>query len=145
MTGGGRSVSLSSPAVRITVTRRVPPDVPAATYARTSTCGNHTPYVWLTFDDYGSAAHVTSILSTLRRNHVQAMLFPIGIWARAHPSLISAMKRDGQTIDNHTATHADLSTASDATVLWQIDHGASPPRRCGCYGRRTGQAPSPRG
>ena len=36
------------------------------------------------------------------------------------------MKRDGQIIDNHTATHANLSTASDATVLWQIDHGATP-------------------
>ena len=40
--------------VRITITRRVPPDVPVTTYRRTSSCGNDTPYVWLTFDDYGS-------------------------------------------------------------------------------------------
>ena len=126
VTGGGRSVSLSSPAVRVTVTHRVPPDVPAATYARTYSCGNRTPYVWLTFDDYGSTAQVRSILSTLRRNDVRALVFPIGTWARANPSLISAMKRDGQVVDNHTATHANLSTASDATVLWQIDHGATP-------------------
>jgi peptidoglycan-N-acetylglucosamine deacetylase len=126
VTGGGRSVSLSSPAVRITVIHRVPPDVPAATYARTYSCGNHTPYVWLTFDDFGSTGQVRSILSTLRRNHVRALLFPVGTWARANPSLISAMERDGQVIDNHTATHVNLSTASDATVLWQIDHGATP-------------------
>jgi peptidoglycan-N-acetylglucosamine deacetylase len=126
VTGGGRSVSLSSAAVRITVTHRVTPDVPAATYARTYSCGNHTPYVWLTFDDYGSTAQVRSILSTLRRNDVKALMFPIGSWARAHPTLISAMKRDRQVIDNHSATHADLSTASDATVRWQIDHGATP-------------------
>jgi peptidoglycan/xylan/chitin deacetylase (PgdA/CDA1 family) len=126
VTGGGRSVSLSSPAVRVTVTHRVPPDVPAATYARTYSCGNDSRYVWLTFDDYGSTAQVRSILSTLLRNDVRALMFPIGTWASANPSLISAMKRDGQVVDNHTATHANLSTASDATVLWQIDHGATP-------------------
>ena len=80
VTGGGRSVSLFSPAVRITVTHRVPPDVPAATYARTYSCGNHTPYVWLTFDDYGSATEVRSILfePLLRRNDVRALMFPSG-------------------------------------------------------------------
>ncbi len=56
----------------------------------------------------------------------KALMFPIGTWARAHPSLVEAMKRDGQVIDNHTATHADLSTASTSTVLREIDHGARP-------------------
>ena len=36
-------------------------------------------------------------------------MFPIGTWASANPSLVEAMQRDGQIIDNHTATHADLS------------------------------------
>ena len=39
-------------------------------------------------------------------------MFPIGAWARANPSLVSAMRRDGHIIDNHTATHADLASAS---------------------------------
>ena len=43
---------------------------------RTSSCGNHSPYVWLTFDDYGSTAQVRSILATLRRNDVQGADVP---------------------------------------------------------------------
>ena len=112
LTGRGRSATLTSAPVPVTITRRVPPDVPVATYRRTSSCGNDSPYVWLTFDDYGSTPEVRSILATLRRNDARALIFPIGTWARANPSLIEAMKRDGQVIDNHTATHADLSTAS---------------------------------
>ena len=82
--------------------------------------------MWLTFDDYGSATQVRSILATLKRNNVKATMFPIGAWARANPSLVSAMQRDGHIIDNHTATHADLASASSATVLREIDRGARP-------------------
>lgn len=126
LTGRGRSATLSSAPVPVTITRRVPPDVPVTTYRRTRSCGNESPYVWLTFDDYGSTAQVDSILATLRRNDARALMFPIGTWARANPSLIEAMKRDGQVIDNHTATHPDLSKASTPTVLREIDHGARP-------------------
>ena len=72
-------------------------------------------------------------------------MFPIGTWARANPSLIEAMKRDGQVIDNHTATHADLSKASASTVLREIDHGARPSTSVGSCVRPAGQARSPRG
>ena len=78
-------------------------------------------------------------------------MFPIGTWARANPSLIQAMKRDGQVIDNHTATHADLSTASTSTVLREIDHGARPStsvwllRPPGGAGAFSTQADRPRG
>lgn len=126
LTGRGRSSTLTSAPVPVTITRRVPPDVPVTTYRRTSSCGNDSPYVWLSFDDYGSTPQVRSILGTLRRNDAKALMFPIGTWASANPSLVEAMKRDGQVIDNHTATHADLSKASTPTVLREIDHGARP-------------------
>jgi peptidoglycan/xylan/chitin deacetylase (PgdA/CDA1 family) len=126
LAGRGRSATLWSAPVPVTVTRRRAPDVPVATYTRTYSCGNDSPYVWLTFDDYGSTAQVRSILATLRRNDAKALMFPVGTWARANPSLISAMKHDGQVIDNHTATHADLSSAAASTVLREIDNGARP-------------------
>jgi peptidoglycan/xylan/chitin deacetylase (PgdA/CDA1 family) len=126
LTGRGHSATISSAPLHVTVTRRVAPAVSLASYRKTSSCGNSSRYVWLTFDDSGSPAQVRSILGTLRRNNVKATMFPIGTWARAHPSLVSAMRRDGHIIDNHTATHADLASASTSTVLRELDGGARP-------------------
>jgi peptidoglycan/xylan/chitin deacetylase (PgdA/CDA1 family) len=126
LTGGGRFAMVRSAPVPVTVTRRVPPDVPVTTYLKTYSCGNTSPLVWLSFDDSGSTAQVTSILATLKRNNVKATMFPVGTWARANPSLVRAMRRDGHIIDNHTATHADLSSGSRATILREIDGGVTP-------------------
>lgn len=122
----GLVTTVTSPALSVKVAARVAPGVPAARYNEIHRCGNTTRNVWLTFDDSGSAAQVSSILSTLRRNNIKARMFPIGTWARANPSLVAAMKRDGHIIDNHTATHANLATASPTKVLYEIDHGATP-------------------
>ena len=100
-----------------------------ASYRRTSSCGNSSRYVWLTFDDSGSPAQVRSILGTLRRNNVKATMFSIGTWARADPSLVNAMRRDGHIIDNHTATHADLASASTSTCSGSSMEGPGRPRR----------------
>ena len=53
-------------------------------------------------------------------------MFPTGTWANANPKLISAMRRDGHIIDNHTWTHANLTGISNKAVLTQIDRGSKP-------------------
>ena len=126
MVRGASVRRVSSPTWYSTVTRTTRADVSVATYNKTYRCGNTTSYVWLTFDDWGTPWQVTSILATLKRNNVKAHIFPIGTWAKAHPSLIAAMKRDGHIIDNHTWKHTQLTGISNAAVLTQIDGGARP-------------------
>jgi hypothetical protein len=126
MVKGATVRNLTSPVWISTVTRRTSANVSLATYNKTYRCGNTTPYVWLTFDDSGTTAQVTSILATLKRNNVKAHMFSIGTWANANPSLIAAMKRDGHVVDNHTWTHASLTGISNTAVLSQIDRGERP-------------------
>jgi peptidoglycan/xylan/chitin deacetylase (PgdA/CDA1 family) len=88
-------------------------------------CWNPTPQVWLTFDDYGTAANVNGIIDVLVRNNVRARFFPIANWAQANPWLIVRMAATGQELGNHTYDHMDFSILSDAQIGWEIDHGQS--------------------
>lgn len=90
-----------------------------------SRCWNPTGQVWLTFDDFGTAARVNALIDILVRNNVRARFFPIGTWAQANPWLIVHMALAGQEIGNHTYDHADFNNLSDAQVGWEIDNGFS--------------------
>lgn len=90
---------------------------------RIERCGNTTKDVWLTFDDGGSNAQVTSILTTLKRNNVQAHFFFRGDWARKNPALMAKIRSAGHVIGNHTSTHRLLSRDGETKVLDQIDNG----------------------
>jgi peptidoglycan/xylan/chitin deacetylase (PgdA/CDA1 family) len=94
-----------------------------ATQVRVEHCQSRGPQVWLTFDDGGSAHQIHRILAELRAAGVQAIFFPIGSWARAHPDLVRQIGRAGHLIGDHTFSHIDLATADDATAAWQITHG----------------------
>jgi len=59
----------------------------------------------------------------LRREQVQAIFFPIGSWARANPSLVARIARQGQLIGDHTQDHADLAKASDPHAIAEIRRG----------------------
>ena len=109
-------------------------------------CQSNGPQVWLTFDDGGSAQQVDRILTVLRREHVQAIFFPIGSWAEANPGIVARIARAGQLIGDHTHDHVDLAKASDARASWQIRHGRThtatsvpllrPPFGAGAYTQR---------
>ena len=92
-------------------------------------CQSSGPQVWLTFDDGGSAQQVGRILTVLRREHVQAIFFPIGSWAQANPGIVARIAGAGQLIGDHTHDHIDLAKASDTQASWQIQHGLTPTRR----------------
>jgi peptidoglycan/xylan/chitin deacetylase (PgdA/CDA1 family) len=86
-------------------------------------CQSRGPRVWLTFDDGGSAQQIGRILTVLRREHVQAIFFPIGSWADANPGLVRRIARAGHLIGDHTFGHVDLAKVSDTRASWQIQHG----------------------
>jgi peptidoglycan/xylan/chitin deacetylase (PgdA/CDA1 family) len=88
-------------------------------------CHNTTDNVWLTFDDGGSKAQVTSILATLRRNNVRAHFFYRGDWARTNPAILSKIKAAGHVIGNHTSTHPALSRMGKTSISKQIDQGTA--------------------
>lgn len=93
------------------------------TQQRIEHCQTSSQQVWLTFDDGGSAAQIGRILAVLRREHVQAIFFPIGAWAEANPGLVRRIASDGHLIGDHTHDHVDLAKAGDKKAAWQIQHG----------------------
>lgn len=102
-----------------------PTPMTAAAIRHIERCQNTTDNVWLTFDDGGSAAQVTSILATLKRNNVKGHFFFRGDWGRKNPALLTRIKTAGHVIGNHTSTHRALSRESKANVLKQLDTGTA--------------------
>lgn len=97
--------------------------VTAATRQSITRCYGTSPAVWLTFDDGGTDAQITRILDILAANRVRGMFFPTGQWAAAHPAAMTRMVRDGHVVGNHTSSHQDLTTLSDASAGQEIDGG----------------------
>jgi peptidoglycan/xylan/chitin deacetylase (PgdA/CDA1 family) len=93
------------------------------TQKRIEHCQSSGPQVWLTFDDGGSAQQVDRILAVLRREHVQAIFFPIGSWAGSNPSLMHRIGRAGHLVGDHTQDHVDLAKASDKKAASEIQQG----------------------
>ncbi|GAB3282194.1 hypothetical protein GCM10027449_23960 [Sinomonas notoginsengisoli] len=70
----------------------------------------------LTFDAGANDAGLASILSTLAANRVPATFFLTGTWAQANPAKVSQIVAAGHRIGNHSMTHADMTTQSDAQI-----------------------------
>ncbi|MEV4638124.1 polysaccharide deacetylase family protein [Actinoplanes sp. NPDC049548] len=105
--------------------KKSPAPMSPAAIQRIERCGNTSNDVWLTFDDGGSAAQVTSILATLKRNNVKARFFFRGDWARENPALFKKIKDAGHVVGNHTSTHPALSRMGETSVGKQIDKGTA--------------------
>jgi peptidoglycan/xylan/chitin deacetylase (PgdA/CDA1 family) len=102
-----------------------PVPMTAADLQRIERCGNATGNVWLTFDDGGSKAQVTSILATLKRNNVKAQFFFRGDWARNNPALFASLIAAGHVIGNHTDSHPALSRMGKTNLVKQIGQGTA--------------------
>ena len=73
----------------------------------------------LTFDD-GPAPDTKDVLAILRRFHVLATFFMLGIWVQHFPDLARAVVADGHAIGDHTWDHPDLTRLSDSQVIQQL-------------------------
>jgi cellulose synthase/poly-beta-1,6-N-acetylglucosamine synthase-like glycosyltransferase/peptidoglycan/xylan/chitin deacetylase (PgdA/CDA1 family) len=74
----------------------------------------------LTFDDGPDPAWTPQLLDVLRRHQVPATFFVTGVNAASHPLLLHRTTAEGHEVGNHTVTHVNLGTASDAKARWEI-------------------------
>ncbi len=78
------------------------------------------PVVALTFDAGANADAIRSILATLWTKGVPATFFLTGQWVRAFPAHANEVAVGGFVVGNHTDTHPELTTLSDAEVRAQV-------------------------
>lgn len=76
-------------------------------------------WVALTFDAGANADGVPSILATLAETGTPATFFLTGRWVTAYPSY-SATIGQRYPVGNHTVTHPDLTTLTDAEVRDEV-------------------------
>lgn len=76
--------------------------------------------VALTFDD-GPGRYTEQLLTTLSQNHAHATFFTLGPNVAANPSTVKHAIELGNEVGNHTWSHAQLSTLSDAQVMLEIE------------------------
>ncbi|GAB2765124.1 polysaccharide deacetylase family protein [Sinomonas soli] len=76
--------------------------------------------VALTFDAGANDAGLASILSTLAAQHVPATFFLTGAWAKAHPADVAKISAGGHRVGNHSMTHPDMTTLTDAQIAAEL-------------------------
>ena len=105
-------------------TRAAPAE--AATYYN-SRCGNTSGRVLLTFDDwaYGDPYRATRTGAYLQSRNIRAAFFLINQYAKNYPGIVSTLRQQGHWVLNHTYSHPDLTTLSDAVVSSEISQGIS--------------------
>lgn len=101
----------------------LPSTSPTGTYATALSKGNEassTKRIALTFDDYGTAAQVRSIMNSLESYGARGTFFPNGDFVKNNPSLIKEISSRGHSVESHTYSHKDLTKLSDADVRNEI-------------------------
>jgi peptidoglycan/xylan/chitin deacetylase (PgdA/CDA1 family) len=78
------------------------------------------PYVALTLDAGAGSAPVPEILAALRERDVQITFFLTGTWIEENPELVQQIVADGHELANHSRTHADFTTLSDAEIVVEL-------------------------
>jgi peptidoglycan/xylan/chitin deacetylase (PgdA/CDA1 family) len=78
--------------------------------------------VALTFDAGANDAALRSILNTLASNGVPGTFFLTGDWVNQFPSDPALIYNAGHRIGNHSMTHPDFTTLSDAQIAAEISN-----------------------
>ncbi len=80
------------------------------------------PEVALTFDDGPAPTYTQGALQILRRYGIHATFFELGGWVQSHPTLAQAVVADGNVIGDHSWSHPNLTTLSDAAIRQQLEN-----------------------
>jgi peptidoglycan/xylan/chitin deacetylase (PgdA/CDA1 family) len=75
---------------------------------------NQESKIALTFDDGPDNKYTPAILDILRRYHVKATFFVLGVRAQANPSIIRRIVNEGHVIGNHSYDHANPAKITEA-------------------------------
>jgi peptidoglycan/xylan/chitin deacetylase (PgdA/CDA1 family) len=84
--------------------------------------------IFLSFDDGPDPVWTPEILKTLAKHGAKATFFELGQMIQAHPGLRELVVAGGNTIGNHSITHARLTKVSAARRHHEIFDG--PKSRC---------------
>ncbi|WP_438432005.1 polysaccharide deacetylase family protein [Gorillibacterium sp. sgz500922] len=76
--------------------------------------------VYLTFDTGGPMGDTAKLLKALRDNGVKANFFLAGYNLKKYPDFVKQLVADGDLVANHTMTHTDMTTQTDAEVEKEV-------------------------
>lgn len=93
-----------------------PPPTPVTVPAEISRGNTAKKQVIFTFDGGAGIQSAQKILDVLAKHQVKGTFFVTGKWAEQNPDLMKAIANTGHEIFNHTYSHADLTTISDAQI-----------------------------
>lgn len=78
--------------------------------------------VALTFDDGPHPLTTPHILDILKKRHVKATFFVLGLQAKKYPELIKRIHDEGHIVGNHTYSHKNLSKLKTAAIKNEIEN-----------------------
>jgi peptidoglycan-N-acetylglucosamine deacetylase len=76
----------------------------------------------LTFDDGPDNKYTPAILDVLRKHHVRATFFLLGVRAEANPAIVRRIVNEGHAVGNHSYNHANPAKLTEAQFEKQFDH-----------------------
>lgn len=77
--------------------------------------------VALTFDDGPTPEFTPQILAILKKYHVKATFFMVGVNAKNHPEIVKMVLADGHAIDSHSLTHPMLTKVSEQQLIREVE------------------------
>jgi len=81
---------------------------------------NNTRHIVLTFDDGPHPRTTPKVLEILRRRHIKAIFFVLGLQAAKYPELVKQIYDEGHLIGNHSYGHKNLAQLSDAKLKEEL-------------------------
>ncbi len=77
-------------------------------------------HLYLTFDNGYENGYTAQILDVLRDKQVPAAFFVTGQYIKQEPELLKRMVNEGHIIGNHSWSHPDMTTISDAQIREEL-------------------------
>jgi peptidoglycan-N-acetylmuramic acid deacetylase len=75
----------------------------------------------LTFDAGASAEPLPKILAALRQAGIHSTFFLTGNWSKDNPDAVKAIVAAGHELGNHSVTHTDFTTLTDAQIVDELE------------------------
>lgn len=77
--------------------------------------------IYLTFDNGYENGFTAPILDTLKAKKVPAIFFITGHYVKDKPELVKRMVAEGHLVGNHSWSHPDMTTISDAKIQEELE------------------------
>jgi len=103
----------------------VPTDVPAPNAAgapkiTVSQCNVDGPHIAITFDDGPHGTNTPRLLDMLKQRKIHATFFMVGQCVAEYPAIVKRMVAEGHEVANHSWSHPQLSSMTEASVREQL-------------------------